>query len=382
METINGTYTSAVLHLAENPTTNIDPYARSQITMLCNTEALTGERIRIMPDVHPGKVGTIGFTTTIGKKLMPLLIGIDVGCGITVAHITKGKKEWQRLDSVIREDIPSGPAVRKAPHPATDTFDLNDLRCAKHIKKDHAMLSLGTLGGGNHFIEVDQGEDGLFLVIHSGSRHLGKEITEHYMNAGQKHLKELGVELPYEMTWLEGDLKNDYLHDVKCGQEYASLNRHVMVDEILRGMKWKADDVWDCPHNYIAADSETLSIFNAPILRKGAISAKEGERVVIPINMKEGIILGTGLGNKEWNCSAPHGAGRLMKRADVKNHFTLSHFKAEMKGIYSSCVGKETLDEAPFAYRTMKDIASVIGDTVRIEQILTPVYNYKAGSKD
>ena len=202
------------------------------------------------------------------------------------------------------------------------------------------------------------------------------------MNAGQKHLKELGVELPYEMTWLEGDLKNDYLHDVKCGQEYASLSRHVMVDEILRGMKWKADDVWDCPHNYIAADSETLSIFNAPILRKGAISAKEGERVVIPINMKEGIILGTGLGNKEWNCSAPHGAGRLMKRADVKNHFTLSHFKAEMKGIYSSCVGKETLDEAPFAYRTMKDIASVIGDTVRIEQILTPVYNYKAGSKD
>ena len=382
METINGTFTSAVLHLAENPNTNIDPYAKSQITMLCNTESLSGTRIRVMPDVHPGKVGTIGFTSTVGEKLMPLLIGVDAGCGMTVAHITKGKKEWQRLDSVIRENIPSGSAIRKTPHTNTDAFDFEDLRCAKHIKKDIAAHSLGTLGGGNHFIEVDKGEDGLYLVIHSGSRHLGKEITEHYMYAGQKHLKEMDVDIPYELTWLDGDLKEAYLYDVKYAQDYAALNRYIMVDEILKGMKWKADDVWDCPHNFIAADSETLSIFDAPILRKGAISAKDGERVVIPINMKDGIILGTGLGNKEWNCSAPHGAGRLMTREDVKRNFTLTQFKTEMKGIYSSCIGRETLDEAPFAYRPLEDIKGAVKDTVRIDQILTPVYNFKAGSRD
>lgn len=381
METINGIYTSAILHLTENPETNIDPYARSQIKMLCNTEALAGSRIRIMPDVHPGKVATIGFTATIQEKLMPLLIGIDIGCGMTIAHITKGRKEWQKLDSVIRNNIPSGSAIRKSPHALSRNFHYEELHCAKHIRPDKSSLSLGTLGSGNHFIEVDSDDNNIYIVIHSGSRHLGKEITDYYMSEGQKILAEKGIRVAYELTWLEDGLLDSYLHDLRIAQDYAELNRQIMLAEILKNMKWKADDTWSCPHNYIATDDDTLHLFGSPMLRKGAISAKTEERVIIPINMKEGIILGTGLGNKDWNCSAPHGAGRIFKRKEVQNRFTLSLFKAEMKGIYSSCIGKDTLDEAPFAYRKLRDILDAIGETVQIDKVLHPVYNFKAGNK-
>ena len=381
METIQGKYTSATLFLANNPNTSIDQYAISQITMLCDNETLSGSRIRIMPDVHAGKVGTIGFTATIGDKLMPLLIGIDIGCGMTIAHISKGKKEWQRLDSVIRDNIPSGSAIRKSPHSAGNDFDFSRLKCYDHIQESRSELSLGSLGGGNHFIEVDSDGDDMYLIIHSGSRNLGKQITDYYMSEGHEFLKSMGISVPYELTWLEGYLMDNYIVDVTIAQEYASLNRNIIVDEILKGMKWKSDDIWECRHNYIATDSNTMAIFNRPILRKGAISAMKDERVVIPINMKDGIILGNGLGNKEWNCSAPHGAGRIMKREDVKSSYTVSAFKSEMKGVYSSCIGKDTLDEAPFAYRRIDDILSVIGDTVSIDKILKPLYNFKAGNE-
>lgn len=380
-EIISGIYTSATVYTTDNPNYNIDPYARNQISMLCNTESLSGSRIRIMPDVHPGKVGTIGFTATAGKRLMPLLIGIDSGCGMTVADIKKGRKEWQRLDSVIREHIPTGLAIRQVPHVQSSGFDYERLRCARHIQPDRAALSLGTLGGGNHFIEVGSDPNSnLYLTVHSGSRHLGKEITEYYMEEGRKQLKEAGIELPYELTWLEGGLLDDYLHDVGIAQEYAGLNRQIIVNEILKRMKWKATDIWTCPHNYIAADRDTLSLFGSPLLRKGAISAMTGERVVIPINMKDGILFGTGLGNRDWNCSAPHGAGRVMKREDVKNAFTVSLFRSEMQGIYSSCIGADTLDEAPFAYRQLSDILGSIGESVRVDVIAKPLYNYKAGN--
>lgn len=382
METIKGAYTSAQIFTTNNKDTAIDPYAVTQLQMICDQQASTDCRIKVMPDVHPGKVGTIGLTMTIGNKIIPNLIGIDIGCGMTLAQI-KGKKiEYQKLDAVIRDNIPSGFNIRTKAHRFADNFDFESLRCTNHIRTDKAILSLGSLGGGNHFIEADKDDDGNFyIVIHSGSRHLGKEVTEYYLTEGQKYLTEKGIDVPYEITWLEGQLMDDYLHDLQLVQKFASLNREIILDELVKGMKWKILDSCECIHNYVDASSETIDAFGSSILRKGAISAKAGEKVIIPINMRDGILLGTGLGNKEWNCSAPHGSGRIMKREDVKNSFTVSSFKSEMKGIYSSCISKDTLDEAPFAYRAIEDITEVIGDTVIIDNIIRPVYNFKAGGK-
>ncbi|MBE5870592.1 MAG: RtcB family protein [Lachnospiraceae bacterium] len=380
METIKGAYTSAQIFTTNNKETAIDQYAIAQLQMICDQESSKGCRIRVMPDVHPGKVGTIGLTMTIGEKIIPNLIGIDIGCGMTLAQI-KGKKiEYQKLDTVIRDCIPSGFSIRTKVHRFANKFDFDALKCASHIRTDKALLSLGSLGSGNHFIEADKDDYGnLYVVIHTGSRHLGKEVTEYYLNEGQKYQKANGIEVPYEITWLEGALMEDYLHDLQVVQQFASLNREIILDELLKGMKWKILDTYECIHNYVDASPETLDTFGSSMLRKGAISAKINEKVIIPINMRDGIILGTGLGNAEWNCSAPHGSGRIMKREEVKNRYTVSSFKSEMKGIYSSCIGRDTLDEAPFAYRSLEDITDVIGETVTIDRIIRPVYNFKAG---
>lgn len=382
MKIIEGAYISAQIFTTDNKATAIDQYAILQLQMICDMESSKDCRIKVMPDVHPGKVGTIGLTMTIGSKIIPNLIGIDIGCGMTLAHI-KGKKiEYQKLDTVIRESIPSGFAIRNKTHRFADEFDFNKLKCCKHIRTDKAILSLGSLGSGNHFIEANKDDKGnLFIVIHSGSRHLGKEVTEYYLNEGQKFLKKHGLSVPYETTWLEGELMSDYLHDLQVVQQFASLNRQIILDELVKGMKWKILDSYECIHNYVDASEDTIDTFGSPMLRKGAISAKTGEQVIIPINMRDGIILGTGLGNTDWNCSAPHGSGRIMKREDVKNNFTVSSFKSEMKGIYSTCIRKDTLDEAPFAYRSINDIANAISDTVTINKIIKPVYNFKAGSE-
>ncbi len=206
---------------------------------------------------------------------------------------------------------------------------------------------------------------------------MGKEVTEYYLDEGQKCLKSKGIEIPYEITWLEGELMQDYIHDLGVVQKYASLNREIILAELLKGMKWKVVDSYECIHNYVDASEETLKLFGTQVLRKGAISAKKDEKVIIPINMRDGIILATGLGNEGWNTSAPHGSGRIMKREDVRSHFTVSSYKSEMKGIYTSCVCKETLDEAPFAYRAIDEIVEVIGDTVHIDKVIRPIYNYK-----
>ena len=243
-------------------------------------------------------------------------------------------------------------------------------------KPYHAAFERGSLGGGNHFIELDQDENGCFyVIIHSGSRCLGKNIFDHYMKKGQKYLKKQGLHVPYELTWLEGGLKEQYLNDLELTQQFAALNRKAILDELLRGMKWKADTVISCQHNYVDQTQ------NPPILRKGAISAQKDEPVIIPIHMKDGVILGKGLGNPDWNCSAPHGAGRIMKRVDVGKHWTLSDYKKEMKGIYSPSISRRTLDEAPFAYRSLEEIRSAAADAVSIEKILRPVYNFKAGEE-
>lgn len=380
MEVIQGKYTEAIIFTTENSKTSLDQYARAQLQMICNNECSKDSKIRIMPDVHPGKVGTIGLTMTVGDRVMPELIGIDIGCGVTVAKINKGRREWQKLDSCIRENIPSGFSVRSKSHAKADQFDFEKLLCADHINVEKAKRSLGTLGGGNHFIEIDTDEDGgLYAVIHTGSRHLGKEVTEYYLQVGQKALKEAGVDIPYEMTYLEGALKDAYLRDMEVVQEYAALNREIILSEIIKGMKWKAEDLFSSMHNYIASDKQTLSWAKTPVLRKGAISARKGEKVIIPINMRDGVILGTGLGNVDWNCSAPHGSGRIIRRDSVKNEHSVSEFKASMKGIYSSSISAATLDEAPFAYRPIDEIRQVIGPTVEINKVLKPVYNFKAG---
>lgn len=383
MKIINGKHSSAIIYTTNNPVTAIDQYAVSQLQMLCDNETSKDCTIRVMPDVHAGKVGTIGLTMTIGKKLLPHLVGTDIGCGMTIAQIKTKKIEYQKLDTIIRENIPSGSCVRTKAHHFAEDFAFSRLKCHKHIRVTKALLSLGSLGGGNHFIEVDKDSNGsLYIVIHSGSRHLGKEVTEYYLNMGQKHLKSAGISLPYELTYLEGDLLQDYIHDMQVVQEFASLNREIILDEIIKGMKWKLTDCYSSIHNYIDCREKILELFGAPMLRKGAISALEHEQVIIPINMRDGIILGKGLGNKEWNASAPHGAGRIMRREDVKANFTVSSFKKEMKGIYSSCIGKDTLDEAPFAYRNMGEIVDTIKDTVEVCNIITPVYNYKAGGNE
>lgn len=382
MEIIKGAYTSAQIFTTKNNSTAIDQHAFSQIQMICNHESSNNCRIRIMPDVHPGMVGPIGLTITIGDKIIPNLIGIDIGCGMTLAQIKNKKIDYKKLDTVIRESVPSGFSVRKKPHRFAKDFDFNNLKCKEHIRDEKAILSLGSLGSGNHFIEANKDEEGnLFIVIHSGSRHLGKEVTEYYLSEGQKMLKSQGLNVPHEITWLEGKLMADYLHDLQVVQQFASINRGIILDELVKGMKWKVLESYECIHNYVDASEDIIHAFGTAVLRKGAISAKINEKVIIPINMRDGIILGTGLGNTDWNCSAPHGSGRIMKRNDVKNNFTVSSFKSEMKGIYSSCISKETLDEAPFAYRSINEITEVIEDTVTINKIIKPVYNFNAGDK-
>lgn len=370
MKTVNGIFASAKIF-----TDDVEEYTAAQIKLLCDNDVAKDSAIRIMPDVHPGKVGVVGLTMTVGERLLPNLVGIDIGCGITVTKVKQKKIEFQKLDTVIRENIPAGGFVRKKEHRFMREFDLTRLRCFGSIHAEKAALSLGTLGSGNHFIETDRDEEGyLYISVHSGSRHLGKEVTEYYLRKGQEEIKQKGVKIPYEMTVLEGNLKEDYLHDQQVVKEYAALNREAMTDELVKGMKWKVSETFSCSHNYIESKGDTA------ILRKGAVSAYKGEQVVVPVNMRDGILLGIGKGNLDWNYSAPHGSGRILRRDKVQELYTVSDFKKEMKGIYCACIGKGTLDEAPFAYRGLAYIRQAIGDTVEITRHLKPVYSYKAGN--
>lgn len=368
MKTVRGIYAEAKIF-----TDDVEVYAEAQVKMICDNEVADGSTICMMPDIHPGKVAPIGLSMTVTDKVIPQLLGVDIGCGMTCVKLNKNNAEFQKLDKVIRENVPAGFTIRKKPHHMVEEFSYEGLHCIRHINQEKADRSLGTLGGGNHFIELDKGTDGsLYLVVHTGSRHLGEKVAEYYTKLANTCLKEQGKDIPYYMSYLEGDNKKAYMEDVQIIQHYAEWNRQIIVREILKGMKWKAVEQFSVAHNYLDASG---------ILRKGSISARRGERVIIPANMKEGIILGIGKGNEEWNYSAPHGSGRRLKREDVKNRYTVSEFKKEMKGIYSSCVGAETLDEAPFAYRSISEIEEQIKDTVEMTEICKPVYNFKAGSR-
>ena len=366
MRILEGAYTEALIF-----TDNIEEYALAQIQQLCDYDVFQNCKIRVMPDVHPGKVGPIGFTSTIGDKILPNIVGIDIGCGITMARLKQSKVEFQKLDRVIRENIPAGSRIRKNPHRFAEQLKLEELKCFRSIQMERVKAGLGTLGSGNHFIELDKDENGnLYVVIHTGSRHLGKEVTDFYLSQGQAYLMEKKFHIPYELTYLEGNLMEDYLHDMQIVQEYAACNRQAILDELVKGMKWKIIEECSSVHNYVDKKDR--------ILRKGAVSAHKGETVLIPINMRDGLLIGKGIGNREWNYSAPHGSGRILRRDQVKEHYTVSAYKKEMKGIYSSCISKETLEEGPFAYRGIQEILEAVTDTVAVQQILKPIYNYKS----
>lgn len=365
MEIIKGEFAEAYVY-----TDDIEEYASAQIKMILDNDVSKGSKVRVMPDVHPGKVGPIGLTMTIGDKILPSLLGIDIGCGMLLCRLRTKGMEFSKLDKVIMENIPSGYDIRKKHLHDADNGLLDELYCKDHIDAGKALRSLGTLGGGNHFIEVDTSDGDKYLMIHSGSRHLGKEVSEYYLNKGRQE----GV--PYEMTYLTGALMDNYIHDVEVLCEFASYNRRLILNEILKGMKWKEEECIESVHNYLGRLPD-----GKLILRKGSISALEGQDTVIPINMRDGVILGKGKGNPDWNYSAPHGSGRKIRRDEVKNSYTLSSFKADMKGIYSPSVSKDTLDEAPVAYRNMEDILSKIEKTVEVSRILRPIYNFKAGNR-
>ena len=383
IQNVHGDYCDAVIYTADDPRIAIDNYALAQIQMICNHRAARDSVIRVMPDVHPGKVGPIGLTMTFRNCVLPQLVGIDIGCGMTMVKLQAIKPEYQKLDSVIRAHVPTGYHIHKTP--VTD-FDFEQMICSSHIQTNKALCSLGTLGGGNHFIEIDRDESGeIYIIIHSGSRHLGKEVAEFYCREGMKTLRNQGISEPFETTWLEGELMHNYLHDAAITQKFAQINRETILKIILKKMKWKpADDIISCCHNYIesyhTSDAEQDS---SPvcILRKGAISAKQSEPVIIPVHMKDGVILGTGKGNAEWNMSAPHGSGRLYKREEVQNLFSVSSYKKSVEGIYSSCINRSTLDESPFCYRNLSDIQDAICETVQIEHLLKSLYNYKDNSE-
>ena len=361
-----------------------------------------------MPDVHAGAGCTIGTTMTITDKVVPNLVGVDIGCGMETIRIKNKNIELEKLDKLINERIPSGYSIREVGHKFNSDIDLNELRCKRDAKINiiRAERSLGTLGSGNHFIEANKDENGnIYLVIHSGSRHLGlevagfyqeeaykvlngsgkadiEELIRRYKAAGRekeiesavKEIKEIvKSEIPKALSYLEGDLMEDYLHDMKIVQEFALLNRKAMMEEIIRGMKLKVEEEFTTIHNYIDTDEM--------ILRKGAVSAKSGEKILIPINMRDGSLICIGKGNEDWNQSAPHGAGRLMSRREAKDSFTVSEFKKEMKKVYTTSVSGETLDECPMAYKSMDDIVNNIGDTAEIVNVIKPIYNFKAGEK-
>ena len=383
----------------------IEDEAIEQIRRMCDYQMTEGSRIRIMPDVHAGKGCTIGTTMTITDKAVPNVVGVDIGCGMYTVNLGKVDIDFEKLDEACYF-IPSGMNVWEG---RQERFDLTDLRCYRNLKDTKRLeRSLGTLGGGNHFIEIDEAADGTkYLIIHSGSRNLGKQVAELYQKLAidldrgyseyfekrdeiirtykeqgrrkeiQAALKELHAQvyesepsMPDDLCYLSGQYLEDYLHDVEICQSFARRSREKMAEIILERTELTGGEVFHTIHNYI--DTREM------ILRKGAIAAHEGEKVLIPINMRDGSVLAVGKGNPEWNYSAPHGAGRIMSRTKAKNELSLDEYRKEMAGVYTTSVNENTLDEAPMAYKSLEDIIDVIRESVEVIDVMKPIYNFKA----
>lgn len=364
---IRGKYNSAIVY-----TENIQPGAVEQIEALCNQEFVKGSKIRIMPDVHSGIGCTIGTTMTIEDKVVPNLVGVDIGCGMEVIKVENPHINLPVLDSLIYDKIPSGFNIRNKEHSFNDKIDLKQLKCKNEVNLARARRSIGTLGGGNHFIEANMDSNGnLYIVVHSGSRHLGNEVARLYQEEAFKSLKKnKRADIPKALAYVSGELFNDYIHDMKIVQRFADLNRKAMVQEIIQSMDISVIERFTTIHNYI--DTENM------ILRKGAVSAQKGEVLLIPINMRDGSLICRGKGNPDWNYSAPHGAGRIMSRRQAKATFSLDQYKEIMEGVFTTSVNRETLDECPFAYKSIDEIINNIGDTVDIIDLIKPIYNFKA----
>lgn len=388
-------------------TDNIDEKAIEQINILLEQDVFKNSKIRIMPDAHAGKGCVIGFTGNLGNKVIPNIVGVDIGCGIFCANLGRIDIDYKKLDDFIKEKIPSGMNVNEK---KIIDFDLKQLNCYDKLKNYQWIEnSIGSLGGGNHFIEIDESDDGdKYLVIHSGSRNLGTQVADYYQKLANQicnydlleyqnkrneiltTYKKLGKDkeiqitleklkesfqenknnIPYDLAYLENEFKDLYLHDMKICQEFAVLNRYAIEKTIANYMGWNIDNYFESIHNYIS--------FEDNIIRKGAISAKKGEQVIIPINMRDGCIIGVGKGNDDWNNSAPHGAGRIMSRAQALQTIDLEEYKKSMKNIYTTSITEETKDESPFVYKPIDEILKNIIPTVEVIKIIKPVYNFKA----
>lgn len=377
--------------------------AIEQIEELCNQSFMKDLKIRIMPDYHAGKGCVIGTTIKLEDKVVPNLVGVDIGCGILVVGIGKEEIDFAKLDSVIREHVPNGANTHEKQNENRDYDRFDSINfIADGISNIRTNLSLGTLGGGNHFIEVSVDDEGnQYLLIHTGSRYVGAKVAKYHQKKAtdsisikdvsklieslkeqnrhseiQSELKKYQQEnppVPKDLAYLDGQLFNDYIHDMKLAQAYAIKNRLVIANTIINHMNFEVGDMFDSIHNYI--DTENM------ILRKGATSAQEGERLVIPINMRDGSIIAIGKGNADWNYSAPHGAGRVLSRTQANKQLNLEDFKSTMGDVWTTSVNEETLDESPMAYKSMEEIKSQIGDTVDILKIVKPIYNFKASDK-
>ena len=400
MFTIYGKYSSAICFASI-----IEPIAEEQIKRMCDSRFTENSKIRIMPDVHAGKGCTIGTTMTVADKAVPNVVGVDIGCGMYTVRLEDSDIDFKKVDESAYF-IPSGREIWDG---RTERFDLTSLRCYRNLKRaKYLERSLGTLGGGNHFIEIDKSQDGTnYLVIHSGSRNLGKQVAEIYQSLAvdlcsgkedyfkkrskiidtykkqgrrseiQSVLKQLDAEWmakgpsePEDLCYLWGTYFEDYLHDVEICQQFAKRSREKMAEIILERTQMTAVSAFHTVHNYINTDEM--------ILRKGAISAHKDELVLIPINMRDGSILARGKGNPEWNYSAPHGAGRLLSRSAARESLNLDDYKSSMEGIYTTSVNEKTLDESPMAYKSIGDIIGDIQGSVDIVDILRPTYNFKA----
>ena len=381
----------------------IDESAISQLTLLLNQEFVKDSKIRIMPDVHAGAGCTIGTTMTIHDKIVPNLVGVDIGCGMLCTELKDADFDPEKLDRIIREFIPSG-------HEIHDNEDknftkLNELYCKNHVDLSRALRSIGSLGGGNHFVEIDKDENGkLYLVIHSGSRHLGLEVANYYQNMAYNNCNKSSKEevqalinsykqagrqreiekaliamkntkrtnIPKDLCYIEGDDMTHYIHDMKIMNDFAKANRQKMADIIISKMNWNVTESFSTIHNYVDTDHM--------ILRKGSVSARKDEKLIIPMNMRDGSLICIGKGNNEWNQSAPHGAGRLMSRGEAREQVGMEEYRASMKNIWSTSVCEATIDESPMAYKPMESIIENVKDTVDIVNIIKPVYNFKASN--
>jgi len=398
MKEIEGKFSNALIY-----TDVVDEKSMEQVKLLCDQPFTEGAQIRMMPDIHAGAGCTIGTTMTITDKIVPNLVGVDIGCGMFAMQLEETSIDYAKLDETIRACIPCGREVRETNHEYLSQVPLEELRCLRSVNRIRAERSIGTLGGGNHFIEVDRDENNkLWLVIHSGSRYLGLQVANLYQEQAWNALNGVSVRdlremidrmkangerkkiqktiekmrkrvistIPRDLAYLQGEDFDDYLHDMEIVQKYAVKNREAMADVIVREMHLNIADSFTTIHNYIDIPNR--------ILRKGAVSAKLGETLLIPINMRDGSLICRGKGNDAWNQSAPHGAGRLFSRTQAKQTFTVDEFASSMAGIFTTSVCADTLDEAPMVYKRMEDIVDNIEPTVEVMQVIKPEYNFKA----